>query len=83
MKKIILIFAILNCFIFGADSFIKENDIFIQGGKAYLLATDKEVTGVLLKEKDGFATYSTYSTIYRELFASSTLKSQFSRVLVL
>ncbi len=61
MKKIILIFAILNCFIFGADSFIKENDIFIQGGKAYLLATDKEVTGVLLKEKDGFATYSTYS----------------------
>jgi hypothetical protein len=26
-----------------------------------LLATDKEVTGVLLKEKDGFATYSTYS----------------------
>ena len=61
MKKIILIFSILNCFIFAADNFIKENEIFVLSGKAYLLATDKEVNGILLKEKDGLTTYSTYA----------------------
>lgn len=61
MKKIIIVFSIFSYFILAADNFIKESDIFIQNGKAYLLSTEKEVTGVILKEKDGFTTYSTYA----------------------
>ena len=61
MKKIIIVFSIFSYFILAAENFIKESDIFIQNGKAYLLSTEKEVTGVILKEKDGFTTYSTYA----------------------
>lgn len=60
MKKLLLLFVTIATFAY-ADAFIKESDIYVQDGKVFSLHDDKEITGVMLKEKDGFTYYTTYN----------------------
>lgn len=59
MKKIVFVFFILSILSY-AETFIKETEVFIKDGKTYSLVDDKEISGVLIKEKDGLTYYSTY-----------------------
>lgn len=61
MKKKIVSFLALSSLVLAANSnVIKESKIFVKDGKAYTLGTEKAITGVILKEKDGLSYYTTY-----------------------
>lgn len=59
MKKIVYIFLLITSFVFSQE-LIKESDIYFKDGKGYFLTNDKEMNGLLYKEKDGLIYYTTY-----------------------